>query len=231
MVSIPTFLCETGHPAEPASAGFREENQLGASEDAFHRKVPFLDVRSFDFASRPWMPARTTILGPAVVTNAFNHLSMCWRPTTPRIFTADFFVSFFPSVLANIWRTRPSQKLGSVTVLLRERNSHLNRARPYDFCNCHSITTHGHARERIILALGEGVLLPSSPRAASLRLLCGRCEPLAADRFRRPDPPSWGGENDMRVEEPSEGCTERPEVTLSRGSFGAGVETSSRFRR
>lgn len=104
--------------------------------------------------------------------------------------------------------------------MLRERDNHFDQARPYDFCNC--ITTHGHVRERLILALERGLPFPSFPRAASLRLLCERSELRAADRFRRPAPPSWGGEDDTRVKGPSEGCRRRPEGALARFFFGAG---------
>jgi len=68
-------MCESERSAKLASVGFREESQLGANQDIFHRKVPFLDVEHFGFASCPWMPARTIILGPAIVIARF-HLAM-----------------------------------------------------------------------------------------------------------------------------------------------------------
>lgn len=118
-----------------------------------------------------------------------------------------------------------SEKLGPVVVRAERAPQPLEPARPYDFCNCN--TTHGHVRERLILVLERGLPPTSFPCAASLRPLCRRDELLAADRFRRPGPPSWGGENGMQVEGPSEGCSERPEVALSRIACGAGAEASS----
>lgn len=47
--------------------GFREEHRSRANEDAFHHEVPFLDMRSLDLASCPWMLARTIILEPAAM--------------------------------------------------------------------------------------------------------------------------------------------------------------------
>jgi hypothetical protein len=55
------------------------------------------------------------------------------------------------------------------------------------------ITTHGHARERRILALVKGCLLrvPFAPQSCPC---CAKdASRLPPTRFRRPDPPSWGG--------------------------------------
>jgi hypothetical protein len=108
--------------------------------------------------------------------------------------------------------------------MLREHDDHFDQARLYDFCNC--ITTHGHVRERLILALGGGLPLPSFfcvcklapawPVKAVQKKRAARRRPVS-----KTGPPSWGGEDDKRVKGPSEGCSQRPEGALARFFFGA----------
>jgi hypothetical protein len=148
------------------------------------------------------------------------------RFTTPCDFAPRSFAFFFPSgPCGHPEKTKRSEKLGPVVVGAERAPQPLEPARLYDFCNCN--TTHGHVRERLILVLERGLPPTSFPCAASLRPLCRRDELLAVDRFRRPGPPSWGGENGMQVEGSSEGCSERPEAALSRIACGAGAEASS----
>jgi hypothetical protein len=130
------------------------------------------------------------------------------RFTTPRDFAPRFsrlLCSQRP--LRASGENEMSEKLGSVVVRAERAPQPLEPARPYDFCNCN--TTHGHVRERSNPRARERLPPAGFPHAVSLRPLCRRDELLAADRFRRPGPPSWGGENGMQVEGPSKGCSKR----------------------
>ena len=66
-------------------------------------------------------------------------------------------LSFFCLPLRARGERQPTQKLGLVIVLPRERDNLFAHARPCDFCKL--LTTHGHARERMIFAPEEGFLL------------------------------------------------------------------------
>jgi hypothetical protein len=139
------------------------------------------------------------------------------------------FAPFFPAPLRCIRRRRRTRELGSVIGSPERGRRSLEPRTAWRLLQQHFITTHGHVRERLILALDEGCLhrVSLAPRSCDCCAKEASCSSTNGSKTEPAPLAERAARSTCRSKGRAKVASHVPEGALSCFVFGVGAEASS----